>query len=440
LSNKLLKPSSIEVKMISTGARSSPLSRVQVEEAQSEIQNHFPEIRLDPIWLETTGDKDLKTSLRNLDKTDFFTKEIDQLILTGQCRIGVHSAKDLPSPLPKGLRIIAITQGIDSSDSLVFRDGESLNTLPPGAKIAASSERREESVREFRPDLKFIDLRGNIGQRLVKLEEGAADGVVIAEAALIRLKLTHLPRIKLPGETALGQGQLAIVAREDDDEAAAIFKKIDIRPSALYLGLNPPQDDLTTKFLPFPIIKIVPRSFESSTIKEVFLNLAKATHVIFTSQSTVSIFFDALNIYGIPISVLNGKKTIAIGEKTATCLAQKGVMADLTPKIDTTEGIICDLDKLDLHHPRFFWPHSSLSRPLLKEYFNLKQFAFDEAILYDTIPSLPGTLPSLDDFEQIIFTSPSTVDAFLKFFGSFPQDKTLKAIGPVTAKYLIELT
>jgi hydroxymethylbilane synthase len=217
---------------ISVGSRSSPLSKEQVKEVLLELQTHQPHVRFEIIYVQTIGDINQHISLRTLGKTDFFTKEVDEMVLNHTCRIGIHSAKDLPDPLPKGLKMFALTTGVDSSDSLVFRPSASLESLPKKAKIATSSLRREETVKTLRPDLTFIDLRGTIGQRLQKLETGEADGVVVAEAALIRLGLTHLNRIRLPGETVPFQGQLAILGREDDAEMMELFACIDSRKLA----------------------------------------------------------------------------------------------------------------------------------------------------------------------------------------------------------------
>lgn len=214
---------------VQVGARSSPLSRAQVVEVLLKLQQHHAQVQFDVQYLLSTGDHDQKTSLRALDRTDFFTKEIDELVLNGKCRVGVHSAKDLPFPLPKGLALICLTQGVDSSDSLVLRKGESLETLRPGAVIATSSVRREQTVSQLRNDLSFCDLRGTIEKRLAKLDSGEADGVVVAEAALIRLGLTHLNRIRLPGTTVEGQGKLAIIAREKDHEMQELFACLDSR-------------------------------------------------------------------------------------------------------------------------------------------------------------------------------------------------------------------
>ena len=208
---------------IAAGARLSPLSKAQFEEIQEELLRCHPHVVLEPVWTQTLGDLDRATSLRSLGKCDFFTRDLDLMLLEGKIRIAIHSAKDLPDPIPEGLLVIALTRGIDSRDSLVFRIGETLETLPPGARIATSSFRREEAVRELRSDLVFTDLRGTIAERLAQLKKGESDGVVVAEAALIRLKLTHLNRIFLPGETTPLQGKLAIVARARDAEMKQMF-------------------------------------------------------------------------------------------------------------------------------------------------------------------------------------------------------------------------
>lgn len=208
-------------------SRTSPLARAQVEEFIAEILKYHPGLIFETHFVETTGDLDQKTSLRTLDKTDFFTKEVDALLLAGKCRIAVHSAKDLPEPLPAGLAIAALTKGVDPSDSLVIKAGITLDRLPTSPVIATSSVRREETVSQLLPGARFIDLRGTIHKRLDVLEQGKADGVVLAEAALIRLKLTHLNRIRLPGPTVPLQGQLAVVVRKEDSEMMSLFAAID---------------------------------------------------------------------------------------------------------------------------------------------------------------------------------------------------------------------
>jgi hydroxymethylbilane synthase len=204
---------------IVVAARNSLLSRCQVEE----VKKRFPHIVFHPVYVDTLGDRDKTTSLRTMDKTDFFTREIDQMLLSGECQMAIHSAKDLPDPLPEGLLLAALTEGIDPADVLVLRDHE---TFPPCGVAATSSERREISVKELFPDARFVDIRGTIEERVAQLQTGKIDGVVIAEAALIRLQWTHLNRIRLPGKTHPLQGKLAIVIRQDDHAMRTLFSLI----------------------------------------------------------------------------------------------------------------------------------------------------------------------------------------------------------------------
>lgn len=213
---------------LEVAARSSPLSKAQVTEIYNALQYHHADIHFQIHYMSTIGDRDQTTSLRILERCDFFTRDIDQWVLEKRGRVGIHSAKDLPFPLAQGLIRFCLTKGIDPSDSLVLRSNETLESLAKGAKIATSSLRREEMVKQLRNDLSFFDLRGTIDQRLAKLTTGEADGVVVAEAALIRLGLTHLNRIRLPGTTTEGQGQLAVVGREDDPEVRALFTCLDV--------------------------------------------------------------------------------------------------------------------------------------------------------------------------------------------------------------------
>lgn len=209
---------------ISVGARSSLLSRMQFKEVERELQTFYPHIVFVPFYLKTRGDYDKKTSLRGLEKTDFFTREIDEKQLAGEFSLAIHSAKYLPDPLAAGLSLVALTKGVDASDSLVLPQGKSLEDLPPKALIATSSQRREESVRALREDVVFTEVRGTIEERLKQLNRGHVEGIVIAEAALIRLGLTQLNRIPLPGTVAPGQGRLAVVARQEDHEMKKIFQ------------------------------------------------------------------------------------------------------------------------------------------------------------------------------------------------------------------------
>lgn len=219
---------SVKSKTFYVAARTSPLSRKQVEEVQREISQYYPEVILEPYFIESYGDKDLVTSLRTA-ASDFFTKEIDEAVLSGRCSLAVHSAKDLPDELSEGLEIIALTQGVDPKDVLVFREGQSLKDLKEGSIIGVSCTRREEAILNLNASWVCKDIRGTIDRRLSLLNEGQYDAVVIAEAALIRLGLTHLNRMDLAIKVHPYQGKLAIVARKNDQAMKELFASLDTR-------------------------------------------------------------------------------------------------------------------------------------------------------------------------------------------------------------------
>lgn len=216
---------------ICVAARASKLSEAQVAEVLSELRAFYPEVCFVTSLIKTRGDLDLLTSLRSLDKSDFFTREIDEMLIQGKCRIAIHSAKDLPEPLADGLEVVALTRGVDPRDSLVLRPGLSPANLPLGARIGTSSIRREEMIKALRQDLIVCDIRGTIDERLKLLEAGTIEGLIVAEAALIRLGLIHIPRLLLDGETAPLQGRLAVVARTEDLEMRALFASLDKKES-----------------------------------------------------------------------------------------------------------------------------------------------------------------------------------------------------------------
>lgn len=410
---------------LKVGARASPLSRAQVAEVAAALKVLSPEVQLFPIYIDSMGDKDRHTSLRTLEKTDFFTREIDALLLNGECRIAVHSAKDLPESIPKGLMIVALTKGLDPTDALVFRPGENLETLSPGAWIATSSDRRETAVKALRDDLQFIDLRGTIGERLKKLETREADGVVVAEAALLRLGFHSLNRIKIPGSTTPYQGQLAILARQGDLEMAALFEPFDIRKKILHTGLEPLMETLEWRAFHLPLIKIVPRP-----PPKIFVETC--THVIFGSKNAVRIALQ----HDPSINKLVG---IAVGKGTTEVMVQNGFTEVHTAEIAQTEGIVALLDTLDLQGTRILWPHAARSRPVLRDELLKRGIPFEEWIAYDTYP-ISYTPIDLSVFEEVFFSSPSTVEAFAALYPKYPTHLKLRGIGAITelsiAKYI----
>lgn len=420
---------------IQVAARSSPLSRTQVQEVLNEMREFYPSLSFETSWVNSRGDLDKDTSLRTMEKTDFFTREVDEMILKGECRIAIHSAKDLPDPLPQGISLIALTKGLDPSDSLVFRKGESLDTLPPWAWIATSSIRREEAVRQLRSDLHFKDLRGTIGERLTLLEKGEADGVVVAEAALIRLGLTHYSRLPLPHSSTFNQGRLAILAREGDDQMKQLFFPIDRRLSVLYTGLDLPKDPYV-RWFHLPLIRVEPRSSQDPEIKKAYSEISLYTHILFTSKSGVRFFLEGLTTWGYSKESLANKEVITVGKATKEFVENQGIEVKYVAEQESSEGVIALLKTLSLREGYLFWPHSARSRPIITDFLKEQSILYRAAVFYDTHHESPLLLPNLDSFDEIFFTSPSTIDAFLTLYGKIPADKKVRCIGEVTQAHL----
>lgn len=412
---------------IKVAARNSPLSLVQVEEALRELKTHVKEASFTVLSKPSRGDLDLKTSLRALEKTDFFTYEMDQMVLSGECRIGIHSAKDLPEPLTEGLQIVAITRGIDPADSLVMREEDTFDTLPYGAKIATCSPRREEAMKTLRHDLNFIDLRGTIHKRLELLATFEADGVIVAECALDRLNLTHLNRIQIPGPPLPMQGRLAIVSRKNDEEMQKLFEPLDSRKmaKALYLGPSFPKYAFREKnIIHCPLISITP--FEISLD-----NWDAYTHVILTSKEAIRILMAFLRKNKLSFA---SKTAITTGKASAAILKAYGIPT-LVPEQETAEGVAKIIDSIQ--NAYFFWPHSLGSRPVIQE--ALKQKLHFAPVLYETVANPEASLPDLTDFQEVLFSSPSTVEAFFALTPEPPSHLALLPIGPITAEKLYRL-
>lgn len=381
-------------------ARDSKLSQAQIKEVMEPLGLPYT-----ALLVKSHGDLDHTQSLRLLDKTDFFTREVDALVQSGACDIALHSAKDLPRELPEGLKIVALTAGLDNRDSLVIREDE---TLADVKLVATSSKKREVAASQLKSDLRFCDIRGTIHERLEKLYNHEVDGVVIAEAALLRLKLNP-NRLFLPGATTPLQGQLAIVARH---EAKFDFlEALDVRPKdTLYLGLRCPNP----LWHHFPILVIEERSFTP---------VQEATHYIFTSRTAAQLYRQHLT----------QKPLFCTGKATAEELKGFDV---IVAEDEQAEGVIKLLEKADLKAAHVVWPRSAEARPVISKWLKVNNIKFTEINLYD-IKTTALTPPDITFFKNVIFTSPTTVKAFKELYGYLPEDKELHAIGPITA---LELT
>jgi uroporphyrinogen-III synthase len=207
--------------------------------------------------------------------------------------------------------------------------------------------------------------------------------------------------------------------------------------NVLYLGLELPPILKNKNAIHYPIIKIVPYPIETQEIQIAFRDIPNYTHLIFTSKSTVYIFFQYMASFGFTLEQLHGKDFIAVGQATAKVMQEHGIEATIVPTEETAEGIVRELRSLSLEQAHIFWPHSALSRRILTEFFEKHSLCYTECLLYETQPHCPALpVPDFSQIDEIIFTSPSTVNAFIEIFGELPKGIKLTSIGPITQSLL----
>ena len=209
----------------------------------------------------------------------------------------------------------------------------------------------------------------------------------------------------------------------------------------LYLGLDPTFCQREGEIVHWPIIQIVPRPLEDGDVKRALTCFSSYSHVIITSKSTIPILFDYIQKMRFPKEIWEKKTILAIGKVTAHYLEKRGIHSLHLAQEETAEGMVHLLKSLHLNDkkaPHLFWPHSAGARSVISDFLIEQGWRYTSCILYDTLSSLPGDLPRLDSFDEIVFTSPSTVKAFVEIFETLPSHLQLIPIGPITACYLNE--
>lgn len=208
-------------KKLVIGTRSSKLALWQANYIAACLRDQYPGVEVKLAHIVTTGDKILDVPLAKIGGKGLFTKELETAMLRGEIDLAVHSLKDMPTELPEGLLLAAITERADAGDAFISPKYGTVENLPQGAKVGTSSLRRKAQLLKYRPDLVIHDLRGNLDTRLKKLDTGDLDGILLAVAGLKRLGWQERITQVLPNEIclpAVGQGALAIEARSDDGE------------------------------------------------------------------------------------------------------------------------------------------------------------------------------------------------------------------------------
>lgn len=220
--------------VLKIGTRQSLLALWQSNHIAACLRKQYPDCEVVLKKIVTKGDRILDVPLAQIGGKGLFTKEIEEDLLSGEVDLAVHSLKDMPTVLPEGLCLTAITERANVGDAFVSNKYNSFAELPLGAVVGTSSLRRKAQLLAARPDLTIRDLRGNVDTRLRKLDEGLYDAIILAAAGLERLG--HGDRIKavIPSSVclpAVGQGALAIECRTNDAEVRQMLDFLNDAPT-----------------------------------------------------------------------------------------------------------------------------------------------------------------------------------------------------------------
>ena len=210
------------------GSRGSQLALWQANHISDRLkgQGHSVEIEI----IKTTGDRLQEVTFAQVGSKGMFTKEIEEALAEGRVDLAVHSLKDLPTELPEGFGLAATPTRVDPRDVFVSVKHAGLASLPGGAKVGTSSQRRRAQLKELRPDVEAVEFRGNVDTRLRKLAEGQVEAILLAAAGLDRLEKTEWVRERLDPKDfcpAAGQGSLGIETRAGDAETMSALAFLD---------------------------------------------------------------------------------------------------------------------------------------------------------------------------------------------------------------------
>ena len=219
------------------GTRESKLAMRQTEIFCDRMAKLNPDVQVEVVGMKSLGDIDLTSPLNALSNTGAFVRELDDAIKKGSIAASVNSLKDIPITMDDELTVVAIFER-DSDEDVILPCP--LEDLPKGAKVGTASVRREHMLKEVRPDLEIVPLRGNIHTRLDKLDRGEYDAIILAKAGLDRMGIER-PMFVLDKKQfipAPAQGAIAVECRKDDAETRRILQKLDHMPTRLAVGVE----------------------------------------------------------------------------------------------------------------------------------------------------------------------------------------------------------
>ncbi|MFC5840233.1 hydroxymethylbilane synthase [Aminobacter ciceronei] len=231
----------MQTRALRIGTRGSLLALAQAHETRARLMaaHGLPEEAFEIVTISTSGDRIQDRPLSLAGGKGLFTKELEEAMYADEIDIAVHSSKDMPTQLPDGLELSAFLPREDPRDAFIGRAAPSIMELPQGAVVGSSSLRRQALIRRMRPDLDVVMFRGNVQTRLRKLDEGVAEGTILANAGLRRIGLEEVITDLMALDAfppAPGQGAICIESRIGDTAVTNMLQAIDHKPTGQALA------------------------------------------------------------------------------------------------------------------------------------------------------------------------------------------------------------
>jgi len=411
------------MKSIRIATRNSPLALWQANYVKDRLLREHHELEVEIVGMTTKGDQLLDRSLVAAGGKGLFLKELEVSLTNNETDIAVHSMKDVPVDLPRGLEIPVVCQRADARDAFVSNNFQNLYALPKGAKVGTSSLRRVAQLKNAFPTLEFLELRGNVNTRLKKLDEGHYDAIILAAAGLIRLgfedriKQFITPELCLP---AVGQGIVGIECRSDDEVTKALIAPLHSRKSAVFLAAERAMNAALEGGCQVPV----------AGYAEIEKGKIRMRGVVGKPDGSSILLSQAVSNN---VSVEGAE---SLGQNVANDLLKQGagdILAELYRK-PVTKNADKPLVLLTRQH-RYLGNTKAILQRLDYQPAHVPTLTIESS--YDS--SVVAQFGGLADFTDIVFVSRNAVEvgmSMINMQGSIPENVRVMAVGGETAKQL----
>lgn len=423
-----IKPNELSMSVLRIATRNSPLALWQANYVKDRLLQAHKDLQVEIVGMTTKGDQMLDRTLSKEGGKGLFLKELEISLLKGETDIAVHSMKDVPVDIPKGLEISVFCDRADARDAVVSNEFQNLYALPKGARVGTSSLRRVVQLKHAFPGLEFVELRGNVNTRLAKLDNGEYHAIILAAAGLIRLgfegriKQYIAPELCLP---AVGQGIVGIECRSDDSQTKALLEPLHSRESDLLLAAERAMNARLNGGCQVPVAGYA--QIEKGRIRMRGLVGSLDASRLLVSNDTAA--------------KLSVPSAVELGERVAQELLDQGAAKLVEAAYSSSSPIVAaEKAKILLTRQEQFLGNS-LSILEALDYQPIHLSTFEIKASYST--EMLVKFENIEAYTDIVFVSRNAAQVGMQIInqqgGSLSDDIRIMAVGAETAKQLYQL-